>query len=334
MVDRQLRMLLCIVVGLIVIVFGLAVIVGIFTCGVVATVSTIQAVRHIFGYTVPAHTGLLLTAEEAPYDLCLFAIPAEVAIVGIEVGTGTIQEAIGIDLAETRIGTPVVRQHHVCRCHLAERIVHTAVETQRIVAHSVIITRLHIEACTKRSRTVGGRTHTALHVNARHRGCHIRHIHPEDGLALLVVERHIVHGHIDTRMVSTAYTEIGVAHTQSVIARYLQRRYRGEQVGQILSRVLPVERLFRQDAVVDGGLLYSLCHDLHFVQVLVSHNHQRVGSVALHAAPKECCVSAAYSQKVICFHFPLQNYLCRFHGFNLSRSTPNESERKFYVSEL
>ena len=157
------------------------------------------------------------------------------------------------------------------RSHFAEGVVHTAVETQRVVANGVIIAGVHVQACAERGGTIGGCTYTALHINARHRGSHIRHVDPENGLALLVIERYVVDSHVDTCVVGTAHAEIGVAYTQTVIARYLQRRHRGEQIRQVLPRVLTIESLVGDNLVVDSGLLNSLRNNLHVLQV-IHHN--------------------------------------------------------------
>ncbi len=158
------------------------------------------------------------------------------------------------------------------RCHLTEGVVHTAVERQRIVAHGVVVACLHIERCAKRSRTIGRCTHAALHIDARHRGRHIGHVHPKHRLALLVVERDIVHRHVDTRVVRTPHTKVGVAHTQAVVARNLQRRHGREQIGHVLSRIVAVQFLFAYHLVVDSGLLYSLRNHLNFIELMVLRN--------------------------------------------------------------
>ena len=211
--NLQLRMLLRVVIRLIIIVFCVSFRVSVFSRGVVASVSTVNAVGGVVVHAIPSHAGLLLAAEETRHHLRLVPVPAEVAVVRIQVGVRAIEETIGVHLAETRIHAPVARQHYVPAHHLTEGVVHTPVECQREVVRRVGVPCVHVQRRTERGTTVGRGAHAALHINARH-GCrHIRHVHPENGLALLVVERHIVHRHIDTGVVRTAHAEIGVAHT-------------------------------------------------------------------------------------------------------------------------
>ena len=125
-------MLLGIVVGLIGVVGGRIGAIdsggGIFACGVVATVGTVDAIGGVVIHSIPTHTGFLATAKEAAYDFCFGAIPTEVTVVGVEVGGSAIEESVGVDLGESGIGTPLVGQHDVGIDHLAEGVVHTAVE--------------------------------------------------------------------------------------------------------------------------------------------------------------------------------------------------------------
>ena len=80
----------------------------------------------------------------------------------------------------------------------------------RIIEHGASRKGIHIDGRTERSRTVGRSTYTTLYINAVQAWRHIRHIDPEHSLTLRIIERHIVHSHIDTGMVRTTYAEIGV----------------------------------------------------------------------------------------------------------------------------
>ena len=113
MIDRQLGMLLRIIVGLIGVVGSRVGTVsssrGVFACGVIATISAVDAIGGVVVHAVPTHTRLLATAKEATNHLCFSAIPTEVAVVGVKVGGGTIEKTVGIDLGEAGVGTPLVR---------------------------------------------------------------------------------------------------------------------------------------------------------------------------------------------------------------------------------
>ena len=132
MIDRQLGMLLGIVIRLIGVVGSRVGAVGsssgIFACRVIAAVGTIDAIGGVVVHSIPAHACLLATTKEATNYLCLSAIPTEVSIVGVEVGGGTIEKTIGVDLGESGIGLPATRQHDMGVDHLAESVVHAAVE--------------------------------------------------------------------------------------------------------------------------------------------------------------------------------------------------------------
>ena len=132
MVDRQLRVLLRIIVGLVVIVGSRVGSVdsssGIFARRVVATVGAIDAVGGVVIYSIPSHARLLATTKETGNYLRFHIMPAQIAIIGIEVGSCSVEKSVGIDLGESCIGTPLVGQHDMRRYHLAEGVVHTSVE--------------------------------------------------------------------------------------------------------------------------------------------------------------------------------------------------------------
>ena len=145
--------------------------------------------------------------------------------------------------------------------HLTEGVVHAAIERQGQTAHAVQHVRLHVQARAER-RTAGTRSHAALHIDLRDRRTHIRHVHPEHRLALLVVKRHFVHRHVDTRVVCAAYPEIGVPHSQTVVTGHLQTGCGGQQVRQVLPRVVTVQFFRLDDSRGESGLLHP--HRTHF----------------------------------------------------------------------
>ena len=49
--------------------------------------------------------------------------------------------------------------------HLAEGVVHTAVESNSVMTKCVFFARLHIYTCSKRRGTINGCTYTTLHVD-------------------------------------------------------------------------------------------------------------------------------------------------------------------------
>ena len=117
-----------------------------------------------------------------------------------------------------------------------------------------LVTRLHINARTKRGATVGGGAYTALDIERGHAAGHIGHINPKDSLTLAVVERDIIERHIDARVVGTTDAEIGVPYSQSIVAGSHQSRRNGEQEGEVLSRIALVELLVGESGVVVSDL--------------------------------------------------------------------------------
>ena len=111
--------------------------------------------------------------------------------------------------------------------HLAESVVHTAVEGDGSGATVVCalrrlsafggLSRLcrggHVDAGSKGCATVGGGAYAALDIERGHAAGHIGHIDPKDSLTLAIVERDIIECHIDTRVVGTTDAEIGVPYS-------------------------------------------------------------------------------------------------------------------------
>ncbi len=114
----------------------------------------------------------------------------------------------------------------MCADHLAEGVVHTSVERYIDMAVGVL-TGLHVKAGAERRHAVGGGAHAALHINRTDGRCEVGHIYPEHRLTLRVIERHVVDGHVDARVIRAADAEVGVTHAQTVVAGDLQSRDRG-----------------------------------------------------------------------------------------------------------
>ena len=111
--------------------------------------------------------------------------------------------------------------------HLAESIVHTAVEGDGSRATVVCALRRlsafggfsrlcrggHVDAGAERSTAVGRGAYATLHINGGHAASHVSHIDPENGLTFTVVEWHIIERHVDTGVIRTADAEIGIAYS-------------------------------------------------------------------------------------------------------------------------
>ena len=89
MIDRQLCMLLGVVVCLVMVVGGGVRTVGcgsgIFACRIVAAVCPINTVSGVVVHTIPTHASLLATAKETCNNLCTIAIPTQITIIGIQI---------------------------------------------------------------------------------------------------------------------------------------------------------------------------------------------------------------------------------------------------------
>ena len=95
-----------------------------------------------------------------------------------------------------------------------------------------------------------------MDIERGHAASHVGHIDPEDGLALAIVERHIVEGHVDAGVVGTTDAEIGVTNAQSVVAGGDECGCRGEQEGEVLTSVGVIELLAIELGVVVSNLRY------------------------------------------------------------------------------
>ena len=154
--------------------------------------------------------------------------------------------------------------------HLAEGIVHAAVEGDGSGATVVCalrrlsafggLSRLcrggHGAAGAEGGAAVGGGAYAAMDIERGHAAGHVGHIDPKDGLALAIVERHIVEGHVDAGVVGASDAEIGVTDAQSVVAGGDECGSRGEQEGEVLSRVGVIELLAIELGVVVSDLRY------------------------------------------------------------------------------
>ena len=172
MIDRQLGMLLRIIIGLIRVVGSRVGAVhgnrSIFASRVIAAIGTIDAIGRVVVYSIPAHTCLFATSKEATNDLRFSTIPTKVAVVGVEVRGGAVEKTVGVDLGESSVGSPLVWQHDVSINHLTEGVVHTTIKRQFITAliptlYSLIST-LHIDAGAEGGATVGRGAYAALDI--------------------------------------------------------------------------------------------------------------------------------------------------------------------------
>ena len=101
--------------------------------------------------------------------------------------------------------------------HLSEGIVHAAVESQAYPrplpkGKGVCFRGGHVDAGAEGGAAVGRGAYAALDIERGHAASHVGHVDPKDGLALAIVERHIVEGHVDAGVVGTTNTEIGVTN--------------------------------------------------------------------------------------------------------------------------
>ena len=305
--HMQLQVLLGVIVGLVVVIDRRVAAVrshdGIFTCRVIAAVRPIHSISGVVVHAVPRHTGFLVAAKERQHHFRFVGIVTEVGEIGIEVRGGAIKEAVGVDLAEPRVHSKTslaqTGRNKVRRSHLSESIIHTAIETDSEMIRGVktVIVGTHVDGTSKR-RAIGGSAHAALNVHRGERSGQVGHIHPEHGLRLLVIHRHVIHGHGNTRMVCTTQTEITVTHTQTVVRGHLQSRSEHQQVGQILSGVVLVELLIFQLDMVGRSLLNTLCDHLN-VSHLVHEQRKRIRFLRMQE--KRC--STCCEKKKRFFHY-------------------------------
>ena len=131
-------MLLLVVVVLARIVRDISVRIRIFAGRVITPVG-----QQIFGrHSVPRHIRRLHTSEGGERDICCFAVVAYRTVVREQIGLRAVEITVGIDLTQSSLDTPVAGELHLCTHHLAECVVHTAVELQPHVCTCAVVQHL------------------------------------------------------------------------------------------------------------------------------------------------------------------------------------------------
>ena len=87
-----------------------------------------------------------------------------------------------------------------------------------------------VDTRTETTAAVGACSDTALNLQTAHAARHVCEIDPEDALTLRVIQGHLVHRHVDTRLVCSANMEIRVTHSYTIVARHYNRRTGTQQV--------------------------------------------------------------------------------------------------------
>ena len=234
--EVQLYMVLSVVVRLVVVEpYDIAAFVVVCSCGVEASVGG----KLLLTDTVPSHIGFLFASKHDKFHHTVCSDITCRSTVRVKVAKSTLEVTVGIDFRELGIEDKT-RRHYACTdfYYLTQSIVHTTIEADRGIRTLRNTGSLHIDACSKGSRAVGRCTYTTLYLNAFQARGKIGHIHPKHRLALRIVEGYTIDGHIDTCMVCTAYAEISISYTQTVIGGGYERRYRRKQKRQILPEIL------------------------------------------------------------------------------------------------
>ena len=189
--------------------------------------------------------GFLLTSEGNQLHAGAIAIPSALQVVRVQSHTGTVDVAIGIDVRQAGIESPVVMQQS---CTDVQRLLMCAIRTSRgIYTHirqHVKLSCLHIHAGTKGSSTIGTGTYATLHLHVFQRRGKVAHIHPVHLMALSIVHRNAVSSDVDTRRICTTHTKAGIADACTRITGGDNTRSHGEQVRQILTVVSLLNLLF------------------------------------------------------------------------------------------
>ena len=229
-------MVLSVVVRLVVVEpYDIAALVVVCSCGVEASVGD----KLLLTDTVPSHIGFLFASKHDKFHHTVCSDITCRSTVRVKVAKSTLEVTVGIDFRELGIEDKA-RRHYACTDfdNLTQSIVHTTIEADRGIRTLRNTGSLHIDACSKGSRTIGRCTYTTLYLNAFQARGKIGHIHPKHRLALRIVEGYTIDGHIDTCMVCAAYAEISISYTQTVIGGGYERRYRRKQKRQILPEIL------------------------------------------------------------------------------------------------
>ena len=164
---------------------------------------------------------------------------------------------------------------------------------------------LHVYRCTKRARTVGRRTHAALHLNASETRCKVAHVHPIELATFGIVHRNTVGGNVNTAGIGATNTHGGVSHTIARIAGGNNRGHGSEQKGNVAPCIKALNLFLRHVGKGHWRFLWGTRgHHLHILQLITAKRIERflfgIGRIS------RCSTNQCSKESHCFFHFPFE----------------------------
>ena len=174
-------------------------------------------------------------------------------------------------MAESGVHTPVVSKQSAAHFHRllvgVERTVGSGHLSVRLVAE---VRRHHVDRRTEGAGAVGRRAHAALYLNAFQAGQQVGHIHPEDVVALGVVDGNAVDRDVDAAAVGASDAHRGVTDAGTGIAGGHHRRRHRQHLRKVLAEIDLFNLFLRHIGKSDGsGLRGTGGYHLHLVHLRV-----------------------------------------------------------------
>ena len=115
----------------------------------------------------------------------------------------------------------------------AECAERTSAQIDTAIRSQSQIIRTHIDTCPKSSGTIGGSTHTSLHLKVFDGRGEVGHIHPKDGLRFGVVEGYSIGSYVDAIGIGATHAKAGISDTRTGIAGGYHGGSQHQQIGDV-----------------------------------------------------------------------------------------------------
>ena len=229
----QLVMGLQIIVGFIVVICRVSVGILVLPGGIVGPVLSYLGSRN----ALPGNAGVLLSGEQGELQRIVAAHPSQDAEEGTHVRPCVAYVSVRSRESDCEIGVEAVIQKAGTRREgKPPRVVGSCAQVdgrKRIRRH---IGRAHVHARAECSRTVCGSAEPTLQLNTAEYAVQPRYVDPEHFLRFAVIQRDTVQRHIDLAAFRAADRHLRVAQARATLVRGHNRRLKGQNHGQTLSR--------------------------------------------------------------------------------------------------
>ena len=267
MVKEQLVVLLHVVVCLVFVVVGCAVVVGIHISAGVVTATVL--LHFFFAGIVPGMVGAFFAAESYQLDRSVVIVISALQVVRVQSYRCAVNVSVRTDVGQAGIKRPMVVDEPCTHFHRLLVCVERAVRTVQLgIRLQGEVSRLHVDAGSERSCTIGGGSCAALYLHVFDGRCEVGQVHPEYVVALGIVDGNTVGGDVDACSVRTAHSQCRITDAGSGVTGGDGGRCHAQQVRQVLAEVLLFELVFVDVGKRHRGSPCGTCGDnLYFLQV-------------------------------------------------------------------